>query len=80
MQGSLTGNEWTNGVVTPNDTTTYNTNRMVGLLVTTEGNLVLEDVQGNEVTLSSVSSNTILPLKPQKIKAGTTAGVVVLYK
>lgn len=80
MQGTLTGNEWTDGVVTPSDATTYDINKMIGLLITTEGNLVLEDAQGHEITLSSVVANTILPLKPKKIKASTTAGTVVLYQ
>lgn len=80
MNETLTGNEWTNGTITPNDTTVYETNRIVGLLVTASGNLTLQDPQGNEITLSSVASNTFLPLKPKKIKASTTAGIVVLYK
>jgi hypothetical protein len=80
MYETSTGNEWTNGPITPSDTTTYDVNKMIGILVVSTGNLVLVDSQGNQITLSSVAANSILPLKPKKIKAATTAGVVILYK
>jgi len=76
---SETGNTWTNGIVTPSDTTSYDTNKMRGLLVLTTGNVVLADAQGNVITLSNVPANSILPLKPKKISAATTAGIVILY-
>lgn len=80
MYETTTGNEWSNGVVTPSDTIKYDVNKMIGILVINSGNLVLEDSQGNQIILTSVASNTILPLKPQKIKAASTAGVAILYK
>ncbi len=43
------------------------------LFVGTGGNLILETVNGQEVTLKNVANNSYVPLQVAKVKSGTTA-------
>lgn len=62
----------------PSDSTVLRVATMRGLLVVSVGDLVLTNSAGVDVTLTGLPVGTFLPLKPQKIKVGTTADVLVL--
>jgi hypothetical protein len=76
----LLGKSWTDGIITDSDTTTYDPALIAGLFVITTGNVVLDDANGNTLTLTAVNANTFLSLRPTKIMAATTATISVIYK
>ncbi len=76
----LNGTSWTDGYVTASDETTYNPALIAGILVITEGNVVLDDASGNTITMSTVAANTFLPVAPTKVMAATTSHVAIIYK
>lgn len=76
----LTGQSWTDGVITASNSTVYDPNLIAGILVVTTGDVVLDDASGNTLTLTSVDANTFLPLRPTRIMAATTATVSIIYK
>lgn len=61
--------------VTPSDTTLVDAR---AIFVGGEGNLVLENEDGTDVTFA-VKAGTLLPVSPKRVKAATTAtGIVAL--
>lgn len=66
-------------LLTPSDTVPITPTPMALMIVAT-GAISITDNYGNDLVLSALAANVILPLKPQLLKAtGTTATVWGLY-
>lgn len=61
--------------VTKSDVTELGSVR--GLYIGGAGDVVVEDYMGNSATFSAVPAGTILPIQAVKVKAATTATLIV---
>lgn len=64
--------------VTPSDSTVLASVR--GLYIGGGGNLVVDTVNSTSVTFSNVLAGTIIPIQATKVKAATTATLIVALK
>ena len=68
------GRRWK--AITPSDATVLGLD-LRALYVGGDGDVVLTDYDDNTVTFSGVLAGTILPLRPRKVTAATTATAIV---
>jgi hypothetical protein len=67
------------GAVTPSDSTTF-TNRPRAIYVGVTGDLVVQDESNVSITFKAVPGGTVLPIRPLRVMAATTASqIVALY-
>lgn len=83
LANAIKSSDWQLVAPNVNILTTYNSKPLSGISITGTGTLVLigNDVGGTEYNMGTVDADpiTVLPIKPLKIKTGSTATVYAHY-